>query len=206
MAASTTWVRVSVRATLVALAFAAGTAWPATVARAQAMPDHADSPTHLGAPTPRPASAATDGDEWADVSEAYDSPSAEPAEDTASSGPSIALVATGIVVFGASWLAAVVGFFVSIDCTSGGGPYVAVDCDSASAWLFAPVVGPWAAALDSHPGSEASIPLLLVDGVLQLAGAALVVGGLVHRPDERARARGVFPTVGLGGAGVAGTF
>lgn len=93
-----------------------------------------------------------------------------------SSRANVALMATGGALLGAGYIAAVLGWFASINCTGW------LACSSASAWLFVPLAGPWAALSDPRHSTLGNV-LIVADGIVQAAGLTmLIVGAAVRRP------------------------
>jgi hypothetical protein len=97
---------------------------------------------------------------------------------TEATGPSMALVGSGIVIFGLSYVPAMV-----VASTSG------LDADRT---LFVPIAGPWI-DLTQRPGcgpaescnSENTAKVFIVaDGVFQAIGALTIVGGLLSTSHE----------------------
>lgn len=77
------------------------------------------------------------------------------------------LLVLGATLFGSMYLGSVIGAAV---CATGAG------CQPGLEWLFAPVVGPFAAlAFPQHSDDRA---LLIFDGIAQGAGLAMMVGAL----------------------------
>jgi hypothetical protein len=108
--------------------------------------------------------------------------------------PRYGLMTAGLVILGASW---------SINAGAG---YLANE------WrLYVPVVGPFfeTARVDTSPGNEINRPLVMLlvfDGLIETAGAAMFIAGAVSRHKVRVydRARvAVVPTAGYGTAGLA---
>lgn len=61
-----------------------------------------------------------------------------------------------------------------------GGAYVAaLSLPGRMSWMYAPVLGPWLAL--KHEEDEGLEVLIIADGVLQAAGAALIIGGVAGR-------------------------
>ena len=93
-------------------------------------------------------------------------------------GPSMPMVASGIVIFGVSYLPVVV-----VGATSG------LDADHT---LFVPIAGPWidfaqrpgCSPASQCNGENTDRVLLAVDGVLQGVGALTVIGGLLATAHE----------------------
>jgi hypothetical protein len=131
---------------------------------------------------------------------------------TEATGPSMAMVGSGVVVFGLSYVPAVVAGSVS-----------GLTADRA---LFVPIAGPWI-DLTQRPACPAAgcsnrevtdKVLLVADGVFQAIGVLTIVGGLLTtahetRTVQRAAARGATihftpASMGAGGYGMAalGTF
>ncbi len=85
--------------------------------------------------------------------------------------PNLALIGTGIGIFGAAYLPSVITAIVACgpqkDCSATGG----------AAWLYFPVVGPFiTAAMSTSVGGAA---LAAFDGGLQVTGATIAIAGLV---------------------------
>jgi hypothetical protein len=127
---------------------------------------------------------------------------------TEATGPSMAMVGSGLVIFGLSYVPAMV-----VASTS------ALDADRT---LFVPIAGPWI-DLTQRPGcgptescnSENTAKVFLVaDGVFQAIGAVTIVGGLLTTSHETRTVRSAKPgpavhvspaQMGNGGYGVAAT-
>lgn len=151
------------------------------------------------------------------VASAQEAPSPAPVttQETTSeaTGPSMAMVGSGVVIFGLSYIPAVIA-----GSTSG---------LPADRTLFVPLAGPWI-DLTQRPGCPASSSscngettdkvLLVTDGIFQALGALTVLGGFLdtaHETKTVQRAAVLEPTVkvspasmGAGGYGVValGTF
>jgi len=123
-------------------------------------------------------------------------PTAPVATETTTSqatGPSMAMVESGLTIFGLSYLPAVV-----VGAESGLG---------ADRSLFVPIVGPWVdltqrpgcAAGTSCNGEDTAKVLLVVDGVFQAIGALTVLGGFLTTAHETktVRTATVEPTLRL---------
>ncbi len=85
--------------------------------------------------------------------------------------PNLALIGTGIGIFGAAYLPSIITAIAACgpqkDCAATGG----------AAWLYFPIVGPFiTAAMSTSPGGAA---LAAFDGGLQVTGAAIAIAGLV---------------------------
>jgi hypothetical protein len=68
-----------------------------------------------------------------------------------------------------------------------GGAYIgALVLPQRLSWLYAPIVGPWAALQEDELGGWLRA-LLVTDGALQAAGAALLLGGIAGRGQQLVR-------------------
>jgi hypothetical protein len=109
-------------------------------------------------------------------------------------GPSLAMVGSGVAIFGLSYLPAVV-----VGAVSG------LSADRA---LFVPLAGPWV-DLTQRPGCPAGAScnaettnkvLLVADGIFQAIGALTIIGGFLtpaHRTKTVTRTADLRPTVRL---------
>lgn len=102
---------------------------------------------------------------------------------TQATGPSMVMIGSGVIIFGASYVPAVV-----VGATSG------LDADHT---LFVPIAGPWidlAQRPDCSPASQCNAEntnkvLLATDGVVQALGALTVVGGFLTPARETTSVR-----------------
>jgi len=118
-------------------------------------------------------------------------------------GPTTWLVASGGVLFGATYL---ISFGMGAAGAGCGNAFLGMDCVPrndvpGSDWpLFIPVVGPFVAMGTSQDRPTYALALL---GAGQIAGAAMFVSGLAVRTPTKPDTRLVFsPSIYQGGAGV----
>lgn len=142
------------------------------------------------------------------------------------------LIIGGAATFGALWLISVVvapiaqaarNFGNVLSCTSGGGSIstqtgvsgtnnCTTSTDDYNA-LYIPVAGPLITIGTAH-AKGAGIVVLAIDGVAQAGGLAMLIAGLASNSQKLVRndvdvlapAPRLMPIVGLGSAGIAGTF
>jgi hypothetical protein len=126
-----------------------------------------------------------------------------PATETTGRGPTTWMVASGGVLFGATYL---ISFGMAAAGAGCGNAFLGMDCvpkqkAPGSDWpLFVPGVGPFVALATSKDRPAYTLALL---GAGQIAGAALFVCGLAVRTPSRSRSELVFsPSLFEGGAGL----
>lgn len=120
---------------------------------------------------------------------------------------------TGAVSIGVGWMASWIIWFGSISCS---GSIINPVCGSASPALWVPIAGPWIALSDPYLSTGAAA-LIVVDGIVQLAGLVMITAGVavqrrvvILEEYSHARAPVTLSLVpagpGLGGISLVGTF
>jgi hypothetical protein len=120
-------------------------------------------------------------------------PDSRPAARTAGYMPSWELLAPGLAAFVVTYSSAL---YTAVALDAGGGV-------AGIEWLYAPVIGPFAAAAELDADTEGAV-MLGVLGVFQAAGLGFVVAGLVinRRASREAPALSIAPVIAPGHAGL----